>query len=185
MAIPFRASEPPADGLAAFLRVIPFPEGNGYNGALFIINGNGEPVEFCFSSVETPRTALWRKKDLARRAAVELARSLMQACAGSPVLMLARADEVGPDVLSGSLELSIPVCRVAGSLELSAVATDEYEETPPGGELHLFWSVEPPADGDAARRLIDRLLATGLVTEPFDRAEAGLREVRAVEAERE
>ncbi len=183
MGIPFRASEASADGLAAFLRVIPFPEGTGYDGALFVMSGNGEPVEFCFSSVETPRTALWRKKDLVRRAAVELARSLMNACRSSPVLVLARAEEVGPDVLSGALELSIPVCRVARALDLSTAAPDEHEEIPAGDGLHLFWSVEPPGHGEATRRLIDGLLTSGLLAEPFDRAEAGLREVRSVETQ--
>lgn len=178
MAIPFRFSESAALGTAAFLRVIPFPEGGGYDGVLFVMNATGEPVEFCFSRIETPRTALWRKKDLARRAAVEIARSLVQVCAASPLLLLARADEVGPEVFTEELGLEIPVCRVAPSLALAAVAADEREETLADGELHLFWSAEVAPGSEAARQLVERLVATGLVLEPFERAEAGLREVR-------
>ena len=182
MTIPFRTSDPVAEGLAAFLRVIPYPEGNGYDGVLFVMSGTGEPVDFCFSSVETPRTALWRKRDLARRSTVELARSLMQVCSSTPLLVLTRAEEVGPDVFTSELSLGIPVCRVASTLALAVVAPDEHEEALAGGELHLFWSIAPPADGEPARRLLDRLAASDLIIEPFERAEAGLREVKTGEA---
>lgn len=178
MAIPFRSSEAAGLGTAAFLRVIPFPEGGGYDGALFVMSANGEPVEFCFSRVDTPRTALWRKRDLARRAAVEITRSLVQVCNSSPVLLLARADEVGPEVLFDELGLEIPVCRVASSLAMTAVASTEREQSLGDGELHLFWSGEATMGDEAARRLVDRLVAADLIFEPFERAEAGLLEVR-------
>ncbi|MHB1345541.1 MAG: hypothetical protein ACYCX3_14480 [Thermoleophilia bacterium] len=178
MPIPFRSSEAAGLGTAAFLRVIPFPEGGGYDGALFVMSANGEPVEFCFSRVDTPRTALWRKKDLARRAAAEITRSLVQVCASSPALLLARADEVGPEVFTAELGLEIPVCRIVSSLALAAVASDEREETLNDGELHLFWSSEAASGDEAAHQLVDRLVAADLILEPFERAEAGLREVR-------
>jgi len=178
MPIPFRATDQTARTLAAFMRVVPFPEGGGYDGALFVMNGEGEPVEFCFADVECPRTALWRKRDLARRCAVELARSLLKVCASSPAVLLVRAEEVGPDVFSGELRPDIPVCRVASSLTLAAIAPAEREEVLPESELHLFWSPEPPAADSPVRILVDKLSASGLVTEPFERAEAGLHEVK-------
>ena len=180
MAIPFRPSDSVELGEAAFLRVIPFVDGGGYDGALFVMDARGEPVEFCFSRIETPRTALWRPRDLARRATVELTQSLLEVCSTSPLLLLARAEEVGPDVLGQELLVEIPVCRVASSLSLAVVSPEEREEKASGEEaLHLFWFPEPPRDGEPARLVIDRLAASGLLTEPIERAEAGLREVRS------
>lgn len=177
MPIPFRTSDAASLGTAAFLRVIPFSEGGGYDGVLFVMSTDGEPVEFCFSRIETPRTALWRKKDLVRRASTELTRSLLQVCADTPAVVFARADEVGPDVFE-DLSVDIPVCRVASSLDLAAASPLEHEESPAGDDLHLFWSPESPGEAQVARMVVDRLVATGLLVEPFERAEAGLREVR-------
>jgi hypothetical protein len=182
MAIPFRTSDTGPPGTVAFLRVIPFPSGGGYDGALFIMGAGGEPVEFCFSRIETPRTALWRKGDLVRRASVELTRSLLQVCSESPAVLFARADEVGPDVFESDLSLDIPVCRVASLLDLALASPREHEEEPAGDDLHLFWFPQPPGEEEVARVLVDRLVATGLLTEPFERAEAGLREVKKEEA---
>lgn len=181
MAIPFRTLDSDSPGTAAFLRVIPFPEGGGYDGALFVMRAGGEPVEFCFSRVETPRTALWRKGDLVRRATRELARSLLQVCSDSPAVLFARADEVGPDVFELDLSLDIPVCRVASSLDLALASPREYEEMSAGADLHLFWSPKPPGEAGVARMLVDRLIATDLLVEPFQRAEAGLQEVKKEE----
>lgn len=178
MTIPFRTLDTASPGRAAFLRVIPFPEGGGYDGVLFVMNAGGEPVEFCFSRVETPRTALWRKGDLVRRASIELARSLLQVCQDSPVVLFARADEVGPDVFESDLSVGIPVCRVASSLDLALASPREHEETPAAGDLHLFWFPKAPGEAEVARILVDRLIATDLLIEPFERAEAGLWQVK-------
>jgi hypothetical protein len=181
MTIPFRVLESDSPGTAAFLRVIPFSEGGGYDGVLFVMRAGGEPVEFCFSRVETPRTALWRKGDLVRRATIELARALLQVCSDSPSVLFLRADEVAPDVFESGLSVDIPVCRVASSLDLVLASPREHEEAPAAGDLHLFWSPEAPGEGHVARMLVDRLIATSLLTEPFERAEAGLREVKREE----
>lgn len=178
MAIPFRMVDTFAPGTAAFLRLIAFPGGGGYDGVLFVMSVDGEPVEFCFSHVETPRTALWRKGDLVRRASLELTRSLLQACSASPAVLFARADEMGPDIFESGLLMDIPVCRVASSLDLALVSPREREETCTGDDLHLFWFPESPGETETARLVVDRLIATDLLTEPFERAEAGLREVK-------
>lgn len=182
MAIPFRTLDTVAPGTVAFLRVIAFPEGGGYDGVLFVMSGDGEPVEFCFSHVQTPRTALWRAGDLVRRASIELTRSLLQVCSASPAVLFVRADEVGPDVFESGLLVDIPVCRVASSLELAPASPREHEEMPTGTDLHLFWFPHPPVEPGVARVLADRLIATDLLTEPFERAEAGLREVKNEES---
>jgi len=178
MAIAFRTMDTVLPGTAAFLRVVPFPEGGGYDGVLFVMRADGEPVEFCFSHVETPRTALWRTGDLVRRASIELTRSLLQVCSASPAALFVRADEVGPDVFESELSVDIPVCRVASSLDLALASPREHEETAMGNDLHLFWFPEPPGEAEVARILVDRLIATDLLTEPFERAQAGLREVK-------
>src|SRR5438874_9054579 len=99
MPIPFRdAADLDALGAAAFLKIEPAPGGSGFMGALFLVNGRGEPLEFVYNQVATPQTFLWRQADLHRHAARKLAASLFAACAHQPRLLLCLAAEVGEEV---------------------------------------------------------------------------------------
>ena len=191
MSIPFRAARGDDDRAAAFLRVIR-DEAGGYDGALFVMNARGEPLEFVSSRIEAPRTRLWRQEDLQRRAARELAGVLFNAVTSRPAVVFARADEVEADLFVSDIETPVATCRVAaqtmpaggtadGGAEdaeaVSAAAEDGTEDTDADG-LRLLWSSGPPPEGSPERTLAERLRSVGLLTEPFERAEAGLREAR-------
>ncbi len=177
MSIPFRATDGVGAHVAGFLRVIRDAAG-GYDGALFVMNLKGEPVEFVYSRVETPRTVLWRPQDLRRRAARELTTALFSAATSRPLVVFAMADEVDPGFFAGEIETPVATCRVAAQTAPLASGADEQGEDVDAAELHLLWSSGRPAGGSPERTLVDRLRAAGLLAEPFERAAAGLREAR-------
>jgi len=177
MSIPFRSAGDGDTHSAAFLRVIR-DETGGYDGVLFVMNSKGEPLEFVYSRIETPRTLLWRRHDLSRRAARELTTALFNAATSRPSVVLAKADEVEPGFFVTEVETPVATCRVAGQMASVSTGADEYGEDVDAEGLHLLWSSGRPADASPERALVDRLQAAGLLTEPFERAEAGLREAR-------
>lgn len=179
MTVAFRANEVDDLGLAAYLRVVRSEDERQYDGVLFLVNGAGEPVEFCFSGLEAPRTVLWGKAALRRRVNAELTKALLGACASTPVVILARAEEIGPETLAEDAIPEIPSCRVTRRLDAVAVGVrDQEEPLDDNGEIQLVWTGEAPADDSAARRLMQRIADSGLLMEPFERALAGLAEVR-------
>lgn len=177
MSIPFRSTDGVDTHAAGFLRVIRDAAG-GYDGALFVMNAKGEPVEFVYSRIETPRTVLWRPQDLKRRAARELATALFSVATSRPLVVFAKADEVDSGFFGGELETPVATCRVAVQKTPVRTDPDEQGEGVDTAELHLLWSSGCSVDGSPERTLADRLQAAGLLTEPFERAEAGLREAR-------
>jgi hypothetical protein len=177
VSIPFRAAAGVDAHTAGFLRVIRDAAG-GYDGALFVMDPTGEPVEFVYSRVETPRTILWRPQDLRRRAARELTSALFSVATSRPLIVFARADEVDPGFFAAELQTPVATCRVAPQRAPASTGADEQGEDVDAAELHLLWSSGRPANGSPERALVDRLRAAGLLAEPFDRAEAGLREAR-------
>ena len=177
MSIPFRAGDGADTHAAGFLRVIRDAAG-GYDGALFVMDPSGEPVEFVYSRVETPRTVLWRPQDLRRRAARELTSALFSVATSRPLVVFAKADEVDPGFFAGELQTPVATCRVAAQMAPLSTGADEQGEDVDAAELHLLWSSGRPAGGSPERTLVDRLRAAGLLAEPFERAEAGLREAR-------
>ena len=188
MPIPFRDADDLTElGLAGYLTIEPAPAGAGYLGALFQINARGEPVEFTYNRIETGNPFLWRPDDLRRHAHRRLTASLFAtspSASGGPRLILCRADEVDPALFTTDLTTPIPVGRLARTLETIDRATGEIIETTTGEDAsHLFWYPEPPAEGSPARRLLDALIARGLLWEPFERARIGLREVYQAEFE--
>ena len=63
-----------------------------------------------------------------------------------------------------------------------STTADEQGEDIDAARLHLLWSSGSPEEGSAERALAQSLQSAGLLTEPFDRAEAGLREARGENA---
>ena len=185
MPIPFRDADDLAElGLAGYLTLEPTPAGAGYLGALFQINARGEPVEFTYNRIETGNPFLWRPHDLRRHAHRRLTASLFATSPQAPRLLLCRADEVDAELFRHELRPSIAVGRLARTLEAVDRATGEIVETTTGEDVsHLFWYPEPPAEDSPARRLLDALVARGLLWEPFERARMGLREVYQAEFE--
>ena len=177
MTIPFRPTGAGPAQAAAFLRVIR-DEPDGYDGALFVINERGEPLELDVARVETPRTVLWRPRELRRRAALELVTALFSVAMSRPSVVLSRADEIPPGFFAADVEAGVFACRVATQLtSVSADACEHAEDLESEG-LHLLWTPECPREGSPERSLISRLRSAGLLTEPFERAEAGLRVAR-------
>lgn len=177
MSIPFRSVGGEDTHAAAFLRVIRDPAG-GYDGALFVMNSKGEPLEFVYSRIETPRTRLWRRQDLSRRAARELTTALFNAATSHPSVILAKAEEVEPGFFITEIDTPVATCRVASQMASVSTGADEHGEDLDAEGLHLLWSSGCPQEDSAERALVEALQSAGLLTEPFERAEAGLREAR-------
>jgi hypothetical protein len=180
VSIPFRKADSEDSLAAGFVRIIRDASG-GFDGALFVMNAKGEPLEFVFSRVSTPRTVLWRPQDLKRRAAHELVAALFNVATSRPTVVFAKADEIDPGFFTGEIETQVPTCRVAHEMASVSVGRDEIGEDFDSAQVHLLWSLGRPEEGSAERTLVERLQAAGLLTEPFDRAEAGLHEARGEE----
>lgn len=204
MPIPFHdAEEIDALGAAAFLHVVPARPGGAapadaaggadWLGALFFINARGEPLEFAHNRIALMGSLLWRPADREQAAVRRLAMTLFQAATLTPAFLLCRAGTVGPHLFGpgGQLSLDVPVGRVAAADEAVGYTGAESQErvaTADGVgqacEAHVFWTPGPPAvsagaapANRAAAALFARLARHGLLFEPFERAENGLREV--------
>jgi hypothetical protein len=179
MPIPFRdADEVEELGAAGYLKIDTSADGRVLRGALFLVNARGEPLEFTYSKIETPNTFLWRQEDIRRHAIRKLTTSLLATCRKVPQFIICLADEVHHELFCNEIHLSIPVCRVASLLKATSHSGLEIQETINGPDLlHLFWFPSKPADESLEHRFLTRLIAHGLLLEPFDRALVGLREV--------
>jgi hypothetical protein len=193
--IPFRDQDDLEEaGTAAYLRLEPDPDRAGYRGALFQVNARGEPVEFTYNRVETPNSYLWRPADVHRAALRRLTASLLAACPRVPRVLFALAAEAPSELFCQDLQVAIPIGRVAAALDTAGYSTLEVvEDVPPAAgpeqepsspagagaapPLHIFWYPAPPSAGTPERDLVQRMVAAGLLLEPFERAARGLAEV--------
>lgn len=185
MPIPYRDQDELEDlGTAAFLRIEPTREPDGFRGALFQINARGEPIEFTYNRIETPATFLWRPADIRRAAVRRLTTSLLALSPRVPRLIVCRADEVPPETFSQDIAVQIPVCRLSTSLrEGERGEAEEAETAGDRAPLHLFWYPAAPGEDMPERLLIRELALHGLLLEPFERASSGLAELYGVRDE--
>ena len=173
LSIPFRdVATSVAPGSVAFLKFQQEAAG-GLQGAVFVMNGVGEPLEFTFARVDVRVSVLWRPGDAHRSAVAQLARVLFPALSSRPECLLMLASEVPPRIFLDDILLELPACRVGG--EASVHAADEVLERI-NDLQHLFWIGPQPEPNDRARALIDSLRARDIITEPFERATVGLGE---------
>lgn len=179
MPIPFRdADEIEELGAVAYLKVVTVENKGTYRGALFLVNARGEPLEFTYNSIETPNTYLWRKEDIRRHATRRLTTSLFSTCQKIPQFIICLADEIDHTLFCNEIHLSIPVCRVAFISAATPHSPSEAQTTIEDPQpLHLFWFPGKPADESTEHRLLNRLITSGLLLEPFERAMVGIREV--------
>ena len=184
MPVPFRdADEMEALGAAGYLKIAALPDDAAFQGALFLINARGEPLEFTYNRIQTPNTFLWRQDDIRRHAVRKLTTSLLETCPRVPQFIICLADEVHNELFCNEVHLSIPVCRVASPLQATPHSSLEVQTTVEDPEpLHLFWFPGKPADESIEHRLLNRLVTRGLLLEPFERALVGLREVYSSES---
>ena len=162
------------DGIAAYIRVQADDRGRGVRAALFLVNGQAEPLDFVFSRATLPGGVLWRIADARRHATIALVRTLFRACPGRVDVLLARAEEVPSQIFSDDLEINVTCARLSTD-EASGVGVTETVERL-DDQLQVFWTGAAPDPVGTARRLVDRLARRGLLTEPFERAAAGLNE---------
>lgn len=165
-------------GSAAFLRIVPAADGDAFLGALFLVNGRGEPVEFTYNRLEIVQRFLWRADDLARHAARRLTGSLFEVCPRIPAVILCLAEEAPAELFSEDVGVEVPTVRLAEQSAVIGQSALESRELVEGSvPLQIFWNGAAPGEGEAARTLVDHLAERGLLLEPFDRALVGLHEV--------
>jgi len=179
MPIPYRDSDDLDElGAVGYLKIEPVTDSSGYLGALFLLNARGEPLEFTYNRIDTPNTFLWRQDDLRRHAARKLTASLFSLCPRTPRLLLCLAEEVGSELFTQDIQVTIPVCRLAhGQEALSAVDSESKDIVQTAEPVHAFWLPGKPAEDSIELRLLQLVVSRGLLLEPFERASIGLREV--------
>jgi hypothetical protein len=173
-------------GLASFLHIERSARGTTYLGALFTINGRGEPIELVYNALETPHPLLWRPADLRRHAERRLTASLLSVAESVPTILFCLADEVSVELFSQDIDVQVLVGRVERPAMRDPSAPEAEASLPDVPDaVHIFWQPGPPERESGERALFEPLSARGLLLEPFDRAADALREVygpRAAEA---
>jgi len=179
MSIPYRDADELNDlGIAGYLKIQPLQGKSGYLAALFLINARGEPIEFTYNRIETPNTFLWRQDDIRRHATRKLTASILSLCPKTPRLILCLAEEIGSELFTQDIQVSVPVCRIAPAIKAISYSTIEIQDkTETGDPMNLFWYPGNPQGDSIEVRLLHELNGRGLITEPFERALIGLREV--------
>lgn len=163
-------------GQAGYLKVETCADGQ-FLGALFLVNARGEPVEFTYTKVETPSTFLWRQQDIRSHAVRTLVTSLFSTCPRVPKYIVCLAGEINHQLFCDDVHVSVPVCRIASTLESIQHSERESAETEMTEGQHGFWFPQQPVEDSAEHRLFARLASAELLLEPFVRASIGLREV--------
>jgi hypothetical protein len=87
---------------------------------------------------------------------------------------VALADAVPPQVFTEDLRVQVPMCRIS-TLDAAVHSSGEALEVL-SDKLNLFWVGQAPAQDSQQRILLESLQTRNLLTEPFERALAGLDE---------
>ena len=162
MPVPYRKMPRAAqEGIAAFVDVQRSRTARQLVGALLLIDGRGQPLEFVHNVVDAPGGFLWPEEKVRAVGTVVLVHSLFDACQREPDLLVCRDTLGSADFCREELAPSIPFAQVA-----------EGEEDAP---LAWSWINEPPGPGMRAHVLYEHLAKRGFVEEPFARLRDGLR----------
>lgn len=174
MPVPFEDfREGESVGVVGFLRFVDEADGKGIRGALFLTSGRGEPLDFCFTRVDVHHSFLWRRGDARRQAVTSLVKVLFQAANRPPVLILALANEIPPQLFVDDIHVQVPLCLVTPS-ETPVQADGTVSQA--AREVSLTWVTEQPGDDSEALRLLEGIMRRHDPLEPFERAAAGLEE---------
>lgn len=177
MAIDFRDADSINElGYAGYLRILQVIDGNTYLGALLTVNVRGEPVEFVYNSVELNHPALWQGIDRERYAARRLAASLLKKCAVTPCFVLCLGSEIHEELFRLEVVLAVPVCRIQPKTGENVQPVPAADNQTGQTKVSFAWIPAVPEDGSAAQTLFMELGRRGMLTDPFERAAAGLLE---------
>jgi hypothetical protein len=142
------------------------------HGYLMVLNGLGEPVEYNWGGVETPRLFAWDRDALSRAMVRKLLLGLLESMVSDPAVMLMRAEDVPTSIMGRELYVdNLPWARVSTGLLDGDVA---FESPGPSGEVGVTLSNEMPPE---SREVVETLLARGSVMEPFERGRRALLDV--------
>ena len=162
MPVPYRKIPRAAqEGVAAFVDVARARAQRQIVGALLLIDGRGQPLEFVQNAVDVPGGFLWPEDKVRSVGTVALVHSLFDACQREPDLLIC-SDTLGtPEFCRDELAPTVPFAQV----------------TPSDGDTPAAWSWinDPPAPGMRAHVLYEHLVRRGFVQEPFARLDDGLR----------
>ena len=123
-----------------YLRFMREANGGSVQGALFVTNGRGNPLEFCFTRVESGSGALWEPGRAYREAVTALVRALFEAVNHLPDLVFALAEETPFEIFADDMKVQVPACLIGHSE--ADVAT-------------LHWIGEEPVEGTALASLVE------------------------------
>lgn len=174
MPIPFRDLRTgETTAVIAYLRFIDEPDGAGVKGALFVTSERGDPMEFCFTKIDTPSSPLWQTDLIRSHAVSSIAKALFEAANYLPDVVLALAAEAPPEVFSEELAVQVPMCRVA---QEAGPAAPEEEVQRLSDSLCLHWVSGYPVEDVRLADLVETLKSRQLLLEPFERAALGIQE---------
>lgn len=165
MPVPYRKLPRAAqEGVAAFLDVARTGRSSSVRqivGAMLLLDGRGQPLEFVHNVVDVPGGFLWPEEKVRTVGTIALVHSLFDACQREPDLLVCRTTLGTPEFCREDLAPSIPFAQV----------TDGDETTPTAWS----WVNDPPTAGMRAHLLYEHLVKRGFVAEPFTRLRDGLR----------
>jgi hypothetical protein len=162
MPVPYRKLPRAAlEGVAAFVDVVRARTARQIVGALLLIDGRGQPLEFVHNVVDVPGGFLWPEDKVKSVGTAVLVHSLFDACQREPDLLVCRDTLGTPDFCRDELAPAIPFAQI--------VAGDEATPAAWG------WINDPPAPGMRAHLLYEHLARRGFIEEPFARLQDGLR----------
>ena len=158
----------------AYLRFVVEGDGGGIRGCLFVISGQGDPLEFCFTRVDVPSGPLWSRAQAIRRAVAELVKALFQAGRLQPDVVFCLSAETPQEVFSEDIDAQVPVCRVWVSPD--GDSPESGSMLPERQLVSLCWEKGLEPDDARTGHLTQYLASHHRLLEPFERAGLGLEE---------
>ena len=155
----------------AWLRFVEEEDDNGIRAALFHTSSRGEPLDFCFTRMSRSEPSGHPGATGPGRQSY-LAKSLFQAAASSPILVLGLADEISPELFTRGIRLRTPFCRIGPAEALKRAGLEHGG--PVNGRSGLFWSAEQL--WGTSRCTFLEIMERSDPLEPFDRAAGAMAE---------
>jgi hypothetical protein len=162
MPVPYRKLPKAAHtGCAAYLDVLWLRSERTFYGALLLMDGRGQPLEFVHNALTAPGGFLWPEEQVRATGIAMLSHSLFEACQREPDLLICLATLGSPEFCRTELAPAIPFGQI----------TPAHDEIP----VEWGWINEPPSPGMRAHALYQELSQRGFALEPFERLHEGLR----------